>query len=185
MGLLSNRKIALLITVIVVALATLFGVGRSLNNLARNVEEMFYIGVFLEDAGFTQPGISMHLGNVEQAIINLTSVFASHEELSDESEALVLARRNLLGAGSISAKYAAYQDIQRSYTAFVSKVDVVDLSERDMDTFTLYDRTITGAMTAIQGSEYNVKVGNYMDGASFIAYFLRPFLFVTSPQVFG
>jgi len=185
MGFLKNRKVAIVITVIFIVLATLFGVGRSLNRLARDVEVMFYEGVYMEDAGFVQPGINLHLENITQAALDCSSMFAGHAELADVSEVLMIARRGMLEAGSISEKHAAYEKINRAFTDFFSKAHTIELSERDADSIALYSSIFTGAVGAIQSSEYNVKAGNFMSGASPIAFLLKPFVFVSSPQSFG
>ena len=185
MGLLKNRKVAIVITVFITVLAMLFGVGKSLNRLAGDVEVMFYDGVYMEDAGFVQPGINLHLENITQTALDCSSMFAGHAELADVSEALMMARRGMLEAGSISEKYAAYVNIHRAFTDFIDRAHAVELTERDADSVAMYSSTFTGAAGAIQSSEYNTKAGNFMSGASPIAFLLKPFVFVTSPQTFG
>jgi len=165
-------------------IATLFGVGKSLDHLAREVEVMFYNGVYLEDAGYTQPGISQHLENIGQSALDASSAFAGHTELSGELEALQNARLGLTNADSITEKYIAYQIMQHSFTAFLEKAEHVELSEHDKGLLALYSATFTGATGAIQNSEYNVKASGFLDEVSFIARLLRPLVFVTAPQSF-
>jgi len=184
MTLLKNRKFAIIITVIVVIFATLFGVGRSLNRLVRNVEKMFFEGVILEDAGFTQPPVDRHLEVIAQTSLDVSSIFAGHEDLSNEAEALMMARRNLIGARTIPEKYNAYIEIKLAGIHFITKADSIDLSGRDKESFDSFRSTFEGAVTAIQNSEYNVKAKGFMDGASIITYLLKPFVFVSSPQAF-
>jgi len=181
-----NRKVAILITIIVMVPATLFGVGRSLNRLAVEVEAMFYNGLPINRGGIIQPqpGIDMLLGNIERDVLDVSSIFAGHPELSGEAEALAVARRELLDAGSISEKYTAYQEIQNAVAAFNNKAGIIELSERDEESTARFNRMVTGAMIAIEENEYNVRARDFMDGASYIAYMLRPFVFVTSPQTF-
>jgi len=181
---LKNRNIAILIAAIIIILATLFGVGSSLNSLARNVEEMFYDGVYMEAAGFTERSINNHLGVLEQAVLDTSSLFANHPELSSEAEALRYARRELVDAQSISEKYSAYQSIQRASSAFISKANTVELSEREKESLVQFQSTLTGTTGAIQRSEYNVRARGFMDEASMFARLLRPFVFVTAPQAF-
>ena len=185
MKLLKNRKIAILITIIVVILATLFGISRSLNRLARDVEALFYDGIYLEETGQPQRSINHHLGNLEQTALDASFVFAGNPGLSNESEALRLARRDLLDARSISEKYVAYQSLHQAFSVFFNKAETVDLSERDKDSLAQFRSTFTGATHAIQASEYNNRVRDFMGGSSIIAYLLKPFIFVTSPQAFG
>lgn len=184
MKLLKNRKIAIVITVIVVLLATLFGVGRSLNRLAANTERMFYDGVYLEGQGFTQPAINTHLENIAQAALDCASVFANHSDLYNQSEALRIARREFLDADGISEKFAAYVGLYDAFTAFFSAVETAGLSDRDREIAAQFSSTFSGAVTAISNSEYNDRARNFMDGVSGFAQLLRPFAFVTPPQVF-
>ena len=184
MRLLGNRKITVLITVFVIILATLFGVGRSLNRLARDVEDMFYDGIYLERDGFTQPGINSHLENITQAALDCSSVFLSHAELSQESGGLMIARRDMLEARSISEKYAAYLIISKAFSEFISKANTVELSDPDLFSVTQYSGTFMGAVGAIENSSYNARVKSYMDDASFIVFFLKPFVFANPPQAF-
>jgi len=185
MKIFGNRKFAILFAVVVAVLATLVGVYGTSARYTREIEAMFYDGVFMEDAGFVQPGINLHLENITQTALDCSSMFAGHAELADVSEALMMARRGMLEAGSISEKYAAYVNIHRAFTDFIDRAHAVELTERDADSVAMYSSTFTGAAGAIQSSEYNTKAGNFMSGASPIAFLLKPFVFVTSPQTFG
>lgn len=184
MKLLKNRKIAILIAVVVMIFTMLFGVHRSLNRLAGDVEEMFYEGVPIEGTDGTWPSISQHLGNLTQSILDTSSLFANHADLSGEAEALTYARRSFMDADSISDKYSAYQDIQSASTLFINKAETLDLSERELVAFIDFQTVFRGASIAIQNSEYNARARGFMDEASFITVLLKPFIFVTAPQVF-
>ena len=184
MKLLKNRKIVIPIAVVVIFLATLFGVHRSLNRIARDVEEMFYTGVPMELATGTWPSINQHLRNLSLSIEDNVTLYLNHSELSGEANALILAQRSLMDADSISEKYLAYQSIQQTSTAFLSKAESVDLTEDEWYPIKQYQTVFMGATGAIQSSEYNVKARGFMDEVSFIARLLRPIVFVTPPQVF-
>jgi len=183
--LLKKRKISIIIAAIVIVFATLLGVNISLNRLARNVEAMFYDGVFLEDAGFRQTSINQHLDNLAQAALDISSVFRNHDELSSRAEELILVRRDLLDARSIRDKYIAYQGIQSAGTALINEAQSVELNRRDMDSLAQFQMVFHGATGAIQNSDYNIRARDFMDESSFIAQFLRPFVFVTPPQTFA
>jgi hypothetical protein len=185
MKLLKNRKVAIIITIIVAVVATMFGVNRSLNRLSREVEVMFYEGVFLEDRGFREPGINSHLENIAQAALDCSSVLAAHPELSGESEALLSARRELLDAGSISEKYFVYRDLLVAFGSLISQSAEVDLSERETASVTAHYSKLTGAVTAIDDSRYNQIVWDFMEDVSIFAYLFRSSMFVTYPQAFG
>jgi len=184
MILLKNRKIAILITIVVVLLATLFGVGRSLNRLVTNTEQMFFDGVFLHDQGFTQPAINTHLESIAHLALDCASVFANHPELSYEAEAIRLVRRDFLGANSISEKYTAYVDFSNAFSSFFAAADSAELSDRDRDAVAQFSSTFSGAVSAIENSAYNEMARNYMDGVSGFAKLLRPIARITPPQMF-
>jgi len=182
--LLKNRKIAILIAVIVMIFTMLFGVHRSLSRLAKDVEDMFYDGVPIEGTNETWPSINQHLGNLTQSILDTSSMFANHEELSGEAEAMTIARRSFMDADSITDKYSAYQDIQKTSIVFIEKAETFMLYERELITLLDFQTVFRGATRAIQNSEYNERARGFMDEASFIAVLLKPLVFVTSPQVF-
>jgi len=183
MAMLKNRKTAIIITIVVVILATLLGVRKSLNQLARDVEAMFYDGVPLEE-GYTQRALSAHLGNCADASLGLATLLNGYNELADDAEALLSARRELLAATSIRGKYAAYASMQASFAALTEKAGGMQLTDRDNDAMGQYSSTFSGAGTAIQESKYNEKALSFMDGASFIAKILKPLAIVRSPQTF-
>jgi len=185
--LLKNRKIAIIITIIVVISATMFGVGKSLNGLVKEAEKVFYEGAEPEGAGFIQPSINHYLGIVSQAALDTSSLFAGHPELSDEAAALTAARRSLsdaMGAKNIPEMYAAYRSILTASDVFINSAGNAELSEREQSALNDYRTTLRGAAIAIRNNEYNIKAGNFMDGAFFLTGLLKPFVFVTSPQVF-
>jgi len=185
MVLLKNRKIAILITVIVVFLSMLFGVGRSLNRLAANTERMFYEGVYLEDRGFVQPAINAHLENITNLALDCATVFANHPDLAHFSEAVRFARRDLLEANSISDKFGAYLGIREVFIAFFNAADAVELYDGDRSLIDGFAHTFFGAVNAIESSAYNDMAVGFMGGVSGFAQLLRPIVSVTPPQTFG
>ena len=184
MRLLKNRAFAIFITVVIVILTALFGIQRSLNRLAADVEAMFYEGVYLESEGYTQPSIDSQLQIRANGALALATVMEGYPDLADEAETLLSARRDLISAKSIRDKHSANERMQRAFTTLTAKAGTLDLTERDKEDIDRYISTFQGAQTAILGSLYNQKALFFMDDASFIAHVLRPFLFVTPPQSF-
>jgi len=184
MTLLKNRKIAIIITVVVVLLAILFGVTRSLNRLATDIESMFYYGVFLEDQGFTQPALNSHLENLAQATLDSVSIFANHPELSNVAEDLRMARRELIDASNIMDKNEAFHNLDRAFLNFWD-ASLIELSDRDLEARNQFIDTFNGATTAIQNSAYNDVAVSKWNNVSGFAQLLRPFLPVDPPQTFG
>jgi len=185
MKLLKNRKIAILITVVLVVAASLFAVGRSLNRLAREVEAMFYDGVYLEDEGYTQPGIEAHLERRWNSSLGFAVLMEVFPEAENEARALLSARNTLLSAKGISDKFAANEAMQRAYAELSAVADRLELSEQDKADIADYSSSFYGAQTAILGSRYNHMAEAFMKDASFFAHLLRPFAFVSPPQRFA
>jgi len=185
MKIFKNRKFAVLITIIVVVLATLLGVRGSINRLARDVEVMFYDGVYLKDEGYTQPGIESHLQKRLSSAMGLATLMKSRADLENEADALLSAQSALVNAKSIRDKFTANENLQRAFVKLVEKAEKTELSERELDAISQYSTTFLGAQDAIQNSRYNQQARSYMDGASFPVHLIRPFLFARSPQVFA
>ena len=166
----------------------MIGVGRSLNKLARDVETLFYKDADLNGAGVSQHCINHYLGLIAQDALNTSTMFANHAELSGESEALTVARRDLMDARdarNIQEIFRAYQNVSKAAESFIDSAGRADLSDREIDALNAFQSTLRGATTAIQNNGYNNKAVNFMEGSFFIVYLLKPFVFVTSPQVFG
>jgi len=180
---LKNRKIAVLITVIVAILATMFGVGRSLNKLARDVEATFYSGFTLEN-GQPQNGINHHLEILVQSALDCAALLAGNSELSGEAESLLSARSGLLDSKSISEKYSAYQTLYSMSATLIDKALLMELSEREKAAVSQFSNDFKGTTAAIFSNQYNIKALNFMDDASIFAHLLRPFVFVTPPETF-
>jgi len=185
MKLLKNRKFAILITVLIVCTATLIGMGVSLDRSARAIEAMFFDGVYLDDEGFTQPGISSHLANRQSSALSFATIMEGYPELAAETEALLVARRALIDASSFPEKHSANEAMQEAFTELVERARNLELAGRDRDDMERFSMSFYGAQTAIDNSRYNQKAAAFMDNASFFAHFLRPVLFVTPPQTFS
>ena len=169
----------------VVVLATLLGVRGSLNGLARDVEAMFYDGVYLKDERYTQPGIDSHLSNRIDAALNLATLVEVYPELTGDTEALLSARRALMDASSIRGKYSENEKLQRAFLVVADKAKGLNLSEGDQAEVESCLSSFSDAQTAIQNSGYNQQAKSFADSASFFVRILKPFLFVSSPQTFA
>ena len=185
MKLFKNRKFAILIAAVAIVFATLLGVRGSLNRLARNVEVMFYEGVYLKEDGYTQPGIDSQLLNCAQAALDCAKVLEKQPELTGETGALLSARREFMDAKSIREKHKAYISMQHAFAALTEKAGKVGLTQQETEKMTVHMSTFHGAQTAIQNSAYNHKAQTFIDEASIFVHLLRPFLFVTPPQLFS
>jgi len=183
MKLLKNRKIAILITIVVAIVATLLGVRGSLNRLAGNVNDMFFNDVVI--GGQTYPSVNSFLSSRENSALGLATLLERYNGLQSEAESLLSARRSLVGTNNIAEKNTANEAMQKAFTSLVKKAETLDLPDRDRNAMETYAASFSGAQTAISGSMYNKKVATFWDDVSFIAWCLRPLLFIRTPQVFG
>ena len=170
MELLKNRKFAILITVIIAVCATLFGVYRTAGRYTRKIETMFYDGVYLQDGGYTQPGIDSHLNNAANAALGLATVMGKYPELEYQTGQLISARRELLAAKSINDKSSANLEM---WARFINLSDAVTasspdiaLTDSDKTAEAQYLETFRGASNAMSDSLYNTEVTKYLDGRS-------------------
>ena len=163
---LQDRKLAIMITIIVAVLATSLGVYKTSAAYTKKIEAGFYNGVYLKDEGYTQPGINHHLDNCAAEALNLATVLGKYPGLSGKADSVLAARRELLDAGSIAAKQASYLTMASCVYDLTSAAKNVDLSENDIKALTGYSSIFSGALTAISGSVYNDTVTEYLDGRS-------------------
>ena len=179
-----NRKTAVLITVIVIIAATLFGVNRSLDRFTRDTEAMFYDGVYIEGAGYTQPGIAAQIDRYTDATLGLTTVLINYPELHDSAEVVLEQRRAVIGAESISAKGLAFRLLSGNVYSLIKAAGNVDLRQRDIEDVSYFSATIDGAEAFIRDSAYNHTVSKLLNEQIFITRILRRFLPVRDPEMF-
>jgi len=180
---LKNRKIAVLIAVVVAIIATLSGVYKTSGRDTRDIEAMFYSGVYLKDDGYTQASIDSHLRNSADAALGLATITEKHPELADKAKALISARRELIAAESISGKSAAYSGLVHCFDELFRAARSVDLADRESDAAE-YSSTFSSAGKAILGSGYNNMVMEYLDGRSPFIRIIGIFIPVRSPDTF-
>jgi len=145
---------------------------------------MFYDGVYLSDAGYTQPAISSHLENGANAALGLATLLGNYPELAGKSGELLSARRELLAAGSIGDKSLANQKTNDLVIGLLDAAMSVNLTERDINAASQYYSTFIGASNAIANSNYNVKVSDYLNGRSVLMRILGIFVPAKEPDFF-
>lgn len=178
-----NRKTAILITIVVTIAATLFGVHRSLTKLSRELELLFYDGVFHD--GYIEPGIESHLESHADASLRLATALLSYPELKDSAENVLERRRFLLDAVSIADKSLAFAGLSSHVYMMTNAAQSVTLTERDSEALSQYASTINGAETAIRKSSYNQTISVKWREQSVITGFLRIFIPVREPEPFS
>lgn len=186
MKLLKKRSFAILLTIVVAILATLLGVYKTSVRDTREIEAMFNDGVYLADAGYTQPGIATHINNCADAALGLATITEKYPELAGISGELILARRELLSATSIRDKGHAYSIMTLCYYDLYSTAALnANLSERDINAAEQYSSTYAGARSAVAASGYNGEVMRYLDGRSALVRFISAFVPIKAPDSFA
>jgi len=170
MKLLKNRKFAILITVAVAVIATMFGVYRTSARNTREIEAMFFSGVYLKDEKYTEAAINAHLNNCANAALGLATIMENYPEYADRSKALDTARGKLISAGSIADKSFAYAEMWTRFTELSSAVTSApgfsDMPARDAGAVNEYTKTFNSANWAMVNSRYNNEVFEYLDSRS-------------------
>jgi len=184
MKLLKKRKNAVLITIVVVIAATLYGVYTTEGRYSRDIEAMFFDGVFLEEQGFTQPSINSHLEKSANAALGLATLMENYPGLAGRADALLSARRELLAAGNITQKERAALKMRDGFIDLLNAAKKMDLTEREIDSATQFYSTFNGAMIAINNSRYNEIVGDHLDSQCSILRQISKILPANQPHSF-
>jgi len=173
-----------LISVVVMILATLFGVSRSLSRLSRDIERLFYDGVYLEAGGYTQPSIDSQIKKHSDAVLGLSTILTNYSQLHDDAESVLILRRELLGAESIGDKSLAFWAMSRAVYSLTQASSDVNMTDRDLDAVSQYSSTINGAETFIRGAAYNQAVSEQWNKQSFITRVICMITPVREPEMF-
>ena len=184
MKLLKTRKFAILITFVVVIVATFLGVRGSLNRHARDIEAMFYNGVYLEEERYTQPGINSHLESSANAALGLATMLDYYPSLADKTEALLSARRELLGAISIDSKIIPNNNMIHAFIELLQEARSIALTDWDAEVATQHWTTFVNAQECIVTSQYHDKVASFRDESNFLADLICMLMPVRPPEAF-
>lgn len=126
MSKLKNPKIAVVITVLVVALSLCFGAVRSVRAEAAKVERMFTEGV--DGSGY---GIAGDLEERADYARQLVKVAERYDGLETETKAVIDADPALWSDRSPSARYQADLALENAVTALDLAMQGAELSEKD------------------------------------------------------
>ncbi|MCL1834791.1 MAG: hypothetical protein FWG48_01410 [Oscillospiraceae bacterium] len=179
-----ERKTAFLIATAVVVIATLAGVYKSLARLSREVDELFYNGVYLEDARYLEPSINSHLQNSARSALNAGTLLKTYPLLSGEAEALLEARRKLLDATGVAEKYDCDRQMTDAFNVLLKTAMMVDIAENDLKIISEdYLATYRGAHTKMAESKgFHAAVGKMRNDTSAITIALSAILPVSPPK---
>ena len=182
-----KRGNSVLIAVAVVILATFLGVYGSLARLSRDIERLFYDGVYLEEEGYTQPSINSQLENQSEAALNLASIMRNYPELDAQTDRLLSTRNDFLDSKFITGKAMHITEMQSAFYSLLRASQSSDLSERDLTAAIRYFETFSGAQTFVArnaGPNYHAKVSGFRLEIGFPANLINAILPVKGPEVF-
>ncbi len=187
-----KRRNAILIAVVVIVLATVFGVHRSLSSAIRKVEDGFADGVFSETLGYQLPSIESQLRVQSNAGTNMLTIGAKYGAVSAETQALREARLSLQelleGDAGPSLLYDADQRFVEAAEALYRALSALDdLTAADRADLETDYGNITGAARVIANSEYNDSVRAFQRDVLgvFPTNLLRHIAFVDGPELFA
>ena len=149
MEFLKKRPVAVIITVVVILLATLFSVHRSLGARCSQVEDGFYTAV------------GPYLSSCAEAANGMFTVACNYPELEAETTALRTARNALLDASDIPGKYAAYNQLRTAVSDLNTAMETVALSETAQRNFSGYNSTFDTAVNGVAAAGYNDSVREF------------------------
>ena len=169
MKVLEDRKIAVFITVVIAVAATFFGVNKSLKNLYRDVEDLFYNGVYLVDQKYTEPAVYAHIEDCARNALGLATLLQDEPELARYAREVIEARRKLYDAKDIASISAEYSKMGISFDSLVNTAQSVNLTEREIEAITQYNASYNGARGAVANSSFHEKTTQYSGSVSLIA----------------
>lgn len=151
-----RRQGAIAIVAVVIVLATLFGVRRSLNKASEQVSEMFYIGA--DASGY---GIATDLDKIMEFSGNLVTVANKYgTQFSDPAQAVTQARQELARAEGVSEQYEASQALLQAVETLNQALLDGELSDQDEQYRSELYASILSRTTIIahEATDYNAQV---------------------------
>ena len=180
---LRDRKVAIVITIIIMILSTGFGAHRSLENRGEYAEWVFYHGSY-GDGGGIQSELDTRAGLASNLLI------VAGRYLDDEDEAvqrLKNAREALVQAENIGEKYIANEELSQAADNLAQVLNACSLTENDRR----YQRGIIVEMESaneiIGHDEYNTLANAYNRNVlgSFPANILKEIVGVEELETFN
>lgn len=158
MKLLKKRPIAIIITLCVICLSTIFSAHRTLGAACREVEDGFYTGVYDAEWKSSRKSIRSQLDKRQEAASTLLSIAANLEEVSQEVQLLFEAREALAQADTIPQQFAANKTLDSAFHNLVSALSELSLDERNMQIVDKATTNFRGAQSVIRNAGYNETV---------------------------
>ena len=173
-----------MITVVVVIAALTIGVYRSMTRLSRELETMFYDGVYLEKDKYTQPGIDSQIKKYSNAALGLATILNNYPVLTDRAEYALSLRQDLLNAVSIRDKSLAFRALSHHVSGLAQAIQNAGLTPRDTEAVMQYFDTINGAETFIKNAAYDQIVSTRWNEQSSFARLICMLIPVKEPDLF-
>jgi len=196
MKLLKKQPIALLITLLIVFVATFFGVNRSLGAEIRQAEDQFYSGVFDPAQNRVLSSIFGQLEQRATASLRILSI-GEHSHPNDAAlhgvgADLREARRmmiELLTSGSPQALFQADQDLQLAVERYYAVLHplIQGAEGEDLEALESAYNTMENAARVITQSGYNEAIREFHRTVlgAFPTNVLMNFVFVSPPELFA
>ena len=181
----TNRRLAVIILIIVICVFTLVGVNRSLSALASDISKGFYDGVYNDSEGYLEKSIQSHLNNRIDAANGMITMDVP--AASDELDALRQARYALMNGETVKDKYEANvlltECSERAYEALTAS----SLTDEQATMLGHYISTLRSADKAIEKLSYNDKVDEFYNKTlkTFPVSAFRVLISVDGPEYFG
>jgi len=164
MAFLKKYPVALILSILLIIVATLLSVNAKLGKECSEVENGFYNGVTFD--GYAHPSIFNQLKNLTTASLGFESIAQNYG--IDTSELADL-RNHLETSYTDTSKYSI-SDVYKNYSGFVNALSAMSstlkgtsLSERDSQGYTEYESILNGAVKMIDESGYNESVTEYIN----------------------
>ena len=174
---LKKRSIAIFLTFVIAFVAMLFGVRKTAIRLTKEIEDLFYTGIYQKQLGFYQQSIDSQLNRIVAVSVSLATLMQNYPELESEAAAVLRARWNLLVAETIAEKHEAYINMRMPILELVEKATQSEvLSERELDAIIQYMQTLSGASYYIESTlapAYTSIVDEYKKNQSVLADILN------------
>lgn len=183
----TNRRIAVIVLLLVMVFSTFFGVGRSLQKEASDIAGHFESGAYNEEGKYTEKSIQSHLNNRVNAANGLLTLSGQFSGVVPAAENLSEARLALIGAGTPSEKYAANEDMSVYSEQLCEVLENMALSSDQQEMLDYYISAMRGAQSAIEKLSYNKEVDEFYNRTlrSFPASLFTSFIDIEGPEYFG
>ena len=162
MKFLTNKTIALVISIILAIAAILISTNIKLSSKCEEVESKFYNGVDYD--GYVHSSISTQLSNISNAVNGIIYI-ANNNGI--DSYKLSESKNNLdsciTSKSDISSIYINYTNVIEEYNYVIQQISKLNLSERDNEGFVTYQNTISNATNVINQTGYNEYVNSFIE----------------------